>query len=202
MKETVFYPELRKQIFSVFARVLPMEEFEQWLYKQEYLVNGMDNPFYYDLLEFNYKQNRVYDEFERKFRPLFPDEEADLFAIKEYLEIIVSQKSGWKERYFMLDRMGVDYSYLYQITQYDYLFREENFEEKYQACVRDTIFYANQLLEQIKEFILSKPEKYSDFKVRYVSPKEPIYWMIPKSTKSIVDRKELKHKKPWWQFWK
>jgi hypothetical protein len=84
--------ELKHQIFKTIEGLISLHEFELWLYKQEALVNDMDNEFNFVLLSFAYKKSGAKYEFVKEVFLFLDKEEFNLWKVKSNLLTLISSK--------------------------------------------------------------------------------------------------------------
>ena len=66
---------LKNKIFRTIEKEIELQEFEEWLYKQNDLSERMDEDLVLELFSFNYNQKGANYEFNRKFIEYYNQEE-------------------------------------------------------------------------------------------------------------------------------
>lgn len=199
MKETTFYPELRKQIFSVFARVLPIEEFEQWLYEQEYLVEYIEKEeLIFELLAYNYKNRDTYylEQFENFFSDFFSKDEIGYHVSLILSYNIANDNEGWLQSLMILRDWADEYEFL-KVPTGLCSFMDETDAIYYDQVVVITQILAMQLVISLERFGYSEETGLTDF--NFESNNEELQMMYETISNTASEHKKVK---PWWQFWK
>ena len=168
---------------------IALKEFEQWLYSQSDLLEGINNDLILDLFTFNYNQKGAHYEFKKSFVKHFEENEFMLWKIKTNLRDLISGKET-RDRIlhdFYYDLGYGDYPFLQRIGCYMHELDELHYSTRSFADVLNEL--KSDALELLNE--IERQEKLTpDFRIKAFERKE-----------KQISQPSVKAKKQWWKFW-
>jgi len=191
--------DLKNIIFKTIEKEIELQDFEEWLYKQNDLAERMDEELILELFSFNYNQKGANYEFDRKFVKYFDHEEFTNWKIIANLEMLrkgsnESERILWnfkdlsEDGYSFLSHLG--YS-VYDLEECEYLGWDR---QKLLEIVRNE---SDQLLEELYDWMReSKSHDLKEFKSKF----NKSYITLP--TKTAVNVPKMVTQNKWWEFWK
>ncbi len=102
---------LKHKIFNVLIEKITVSEFENWLYNSEEIIENLDNnPYYFDLISINYKNDKWQNEFKNLVKKNYG---TDLLILSR-LEVICSKiihSKNINDCHWLISEIIKDYNY-------------------------------------------------------------------------------------------
>lgn len=187
--------DLKNRIFRAIDKEIELQDFEEWLYEQNDLVERMDEDLLLELFNFNYNQRGACYEFKNKFPNYFDEDEYVLWKILFNLRTL---SKGAKEP----DRIIGD---LYDLSHsgYEFLYSIGSLEDyNYFGWAREeflkaTVDESKELLLELEEWLSQNPTcDLKEFR-RLDSTQKNI-----NTDDRIECSMEVVKQNKWWEFWK
>lgn len=190
---------LKNKIFRTIEKEIELQEFEEWLYKQNDLSERMDEDLVLELFSFNYNQKGANYEFNRKFIEYYNQEEFTNWKILANLKMLQNGCSKPERILWDFRDLSEDgYSFLNHLGYAVFDLEESEYLGWDRQKLLDIIHIeASQLLEELSDWTQkSKSKDLIEFKSKF----KKSYIALP--TWSEVKRRNTVKSKKWWEFWK